>query len=68
MIEPDRKERRRQRLRNVVQALLLFGGIAGVLGVVAWLLFGPTGLVWALGLGVLAAVSQPQVPTGCCAT
>ncbi|MGY1593184.1 zinc metalloprotease HtpX [Geodermatophilus sp. SYSU D00708] len=54
---------RRQRLRNVTQAVLLLVGLIGTAGVLAWVLFGPTGLLWALVIGVLVGALRPRAPT-----
>ncbi|MGR6964361.1 zinc metalloprotease HtpX [Geodermatophilus sp. URMC 61] len=54
---------RRQGLRNVAQAVLLLGGLVGTAGVLAWVLFGPTGLLWALVVGALVGALRPRVPT-----
>jgi heat shock protein HtpX len=54
---------RRQRLRNVVQAVLLLGGLLVTAGLLTWLLFGPTGLLWALVVGALVGALRPRVPT-----
>ncbi|MGY1642629.1 zinc metalloprotease HtpX [Geodermatophilus sp. SYSU D00703] len=54
---------RRQRLRNVAQAILLLGGLVLTAGVLAWLLFGPTGLLWALVIGAVLGALRPRVPT-----
>jgi heat shock protein HtpX len=54
---------RRQRLRNVVQAVLLLGGLVLVAGLLVWVLFGPRGLLWVLGIGVVLGLLRPRVPT-----
>ncbi|HET8988667.1 MAG TPA: zinc metalloprotease HtpX [Humibacillus sp.] len=53
----------RHRLRNLVQELLLLTGMAVVLGTVAWLLTGVTGLVWVLLVVVVLGALRPRVPT-----
>jgi heat shock protein HtpX len=54
---------RRQRLRNVVQSVLLLGGLVVTAGLLVWVLFGPTGLLWVLAVGVLLGALRPRVPT-----
>jgi heat shock protein HtpX len=49
-------------LRNVTQAALLLGGLVVTAGVLAWVLFGPTGLLWVLVFGGLFAAVRPRVP------
>lgn len=62
MTELDPAVRRRHKLRNLLQAVLLLGGMAGMLGLLAWLVFGPLGLAWALVAGVGAALLRPRIP------
>ena len=54
---------RRHRVRNLAQELLLFVGMAGVLGAAAWLLAGTAGLIWAVFVVVVLATLRPRVPT-----
>jgi heat shock protein HtpX len=57
----DAAERRRHKLRNVLQSALLLGGMVGLLAACGWLLFGPDGLVgMALG-AALALIFGPRV-------
>lgn len=60
----DEQRRRRQKRRNQAQALLLFGGMVAILGGLAWLLFGPFGVVWAFVLGSVALALPPSMPPG----
>ena len=53
---------RRQHRRNVAQAFLLLGGMVAVLGILAWLLLGPQGLVWVLVAGAVVAAIRPKIP------
>jgi heat shock protein HtpX len=57
MLDPG--VRRRHRLRNAAQAVLLLGGMVAVLGLLAWTLFGATGLLWALGIAVVVLALRP---------
>jgi heat shock protein HtpX len=50
-------------VRNVAQELLLFLGLAVVLGAAAWLLAGTAGLLWAMVTVVVLATLRPRVPT-----
>jgi heat shock protein HtpX len=64
MTPPDRRLasiRRRQRVRNRVQGLVLLGGMVLTLALAAWLLFGTEGLVWVLVLGVLSLSLRPRM-------
>jgi heat shock protein HtpX len=60
MLDPDSP--RRQRRRNLTQAVLLVVGMLSVLAMLAWLLVGGRGLVSVLVLGILAAAIRPKVP------
>ena len=53
---------RRQRLRNRLQGLLLLGGMATVLAVLAWIVLGSNGLLWVLVPATVAMVMQPRIP------
>jgi heat shock protein HtpX len=50
----DAAERRRHKLRNVLQSALLLGGMVALLTVCGWLLFGPDGV---LGMAIGAALA-----------
>jgi heat shock protein HtpX len=58
----DRGDGRRRKLRNGLQELLLLTGIAVTAGAVAWLLFGPMGLLSVLVAGLLVGAMRPRVP------
>ncbi len=51
----------RHRLTNAVHALLLLGGLGGLLMAIGWVLEGPTGLLWAGGMGGAALLLAPRV-------
>lgn len=55
----DENERRRHKIRNGVQSVLLLGGMIGLLALCGWLVFGPDGLV---GMGLGAALALPFSP------
>jgi heat shock protein HtpX len=59
----DEGIRRRQRRRNAVQSMLLLGSLVLVAAGLAWLLFGPAGLVWMLIAGGVAVAFRPRIPT-----
>lgn len=59
----DAAVRRRQKARNAAQALALLGGMVAVLGLVAWMLLGPFGLLYAVILGVATLSLRPRMPT-----
>lgn len=52
----DVEERRRHKLRNMVQSALILGGMALLMALCGWILFGPSGLI-----GVAAAVTVALV-------
>jgi heat shock protein HtpX len=56
----DESERRRHRLRNLVQSALLLGGMIGLLSLCVWVVFGPEGALWALGGWVVALLLSPR--------
>lgn len=57
----DETERRRHKLRNVAQSVLLLGGMIVLLGLCGWILFGPDGLV-GMGIGTaLALLFSPRI-------
>ena len=55
----DAAEQRRHKRRNLLQSVLLVGGIVGLLALCGWLLFGPDGI---LGLGLGAALALALAP------
>jgi heat shock protein HtpX len=59
----DPQIRRRQKLRNALQGLLLLGGLVVLAAGLALLLFGRTGLVWMLAVGAVLLFTRPRIPT-----
>jgi heat shock protein HtpX len=59
----DQSTLRRQRLRNVVQGVLLVATLVAVAGLLTWVLFGPRAILWVLGAMLLVAALRPRVPT-----
>ncbi len=57
----DAAERRRHKLRNLLQSALLLGGMVGLLTVCGWLLFGPDGVVGMAAGAALALVFGPRI-------
>ena len=54
-------ERRRHKIRNVVQSVVLLGGMTLLLAFCGWMVFGPDGMI-GLGLGaVLALLLAPRI-------
>lgn len=53
-------ERRRHRIRNLLQSALLLGGMIGLLSLCMWALFGPQGALWALGGWAIALLLGPR--------
>jgi heat shock protein HtpX len=52
---------RRQQRRNLVQGVLLLGGMVLTLGLLAWLLFGGEGLLWAVVLSAGGLLLRPRM-------
>lgn len=59
----DLRARRRQRIRNALQGILLLGGMVMALAVLAWIVLGSSGLLWVLILGTIVIALQPRIPT-----
>lgn len=51
----------KHRLANAIQSALLLAGMAGLLGLLGWILAGPDGLVWSATVGALALWASPRV-------
>jgi heat shock protein HtpX len=60
----DARARRRYKIRNAAQAVLLLGGMVVLLAALAWLLFGLSGLLIVLVFGALVGATRPEVPSG----
>lgn len=58
--QPDHRTRREHRLRNLLQSVLLLGGMLGLLTLCAWVLFGGTAAVWALAGWAVALLLSPR--------
>lgn len=58
----DARMRRRHKLRNAAQGTLLFGGMLGILALLAWVVFGPVGILWVLLVGAFTLALRPRVP------
>ena len=56
----DGAERRRHRLRNLLQSAMLLGGMIGLLSLCVWVVFGPEGALWAVGGWVIALLLSPR--------
>jgi heat shock protein HtpX len=60
----DAAQQRRHKLRNLLQSVILLGGMIGLLALCGWVLFGPDGVVgMALG-GALALAFSPKISPG----
>ena len=57
----DEAERRRHRLRNVLHTWLLILGSGGLAALIAWILFGTVGIVWAAILTGVGLWSASQI-------
>ncbi len=55
-------ERRRHKLRNLFHSVLLICGMAAILGVSAYTLWGPEGVSWAVLGSALAFALSPNIP------
>ena len=52
------------KLRNIIQSSLLIVGMASIAAACSWLIFGPSGVIWAF-VGVTAALLvSPSIPPG----
>ncbi|MGY1805938.1 zinc metalloprotease HtpX [Blastococcus sp. SYSU D00669] len=60
MLDPG--ARRRQKVRNAVQSVVLLGGLVLVAALLAWMLFGLSGLVAILVAGGVLALLRPRMP------
>jgi heat shock protein HtpX len=58
----DPRTRRRHKIRNAAQAVLLLGGMVAVLAALAWLLFGTASLVSMLVIGAIVLLLRPNIP------
>ena len=59
--ESDFGQRRRHKLRNVVQSAILLVGMAGILTVCAGALVGPEGAMWVLAIGFGIMLLSPRL-------
>ncbi|PWC75976.1 zinc metalloprotease HtpX [Azospirillum sp. TSH64] len=57
----NEQELRRHRLRNVVQSILLVGGLTLLAAAIGWLLFGPAGILWVIILIAMALAFSPTI-------
>ncbi len=57
----DEAERRRHRLRNILHTWLLILGSGALVALIAWILFGTVGLIWAAILTGVGLWSAGQV-------
>jgi heat shock protein HtpX len=61
LVPLDAAERRRHKLRNLLQSALLLGGMVGLLTACGWLLFGPDGVLGMAAGAALALVFGPRL-------
>ena len=52
---------RRAKWRNTLNSALILGGMTALLAVCAWALFGPSGIIWAIGLGLFLSLMTPRL-------
>ena len=50
-LDPD--VQRRHNLRNLLQTVILIVGTAALASAIAWVTFGPSGLIWAAAFGAI---------------
>lgn len=50
-------------MRNVVQGLVLLGGMVLVFAVIAWLFFGTSGILTVVIVGLVLGLIRPRIPT-----
>lgn len=60
----DTAARRRHRLRNLAQSILLLGGMLALLTLCAWVLFGGAAALWALAGWAIALLIGPRASPG----
>ena len=61
--ESDSGQRRRRKLRNLVQSAVLLVGMASILTVCAGTLVGREGAMWALAVGIGVMLLSPRLPS-----
>ncbi|MBP2309986.1 M48 family metalloprotease [Azospirillum melinis] len=57
----NEQELRRHKLRNVVQSILLVGGLTLLAAAIGWLLLGPAGILWVIILIGMAVAFSPSI-------
>lgn len=57
----DPEAQRRHKLKNLIQSLLLLGGMGGLFALCGWLLLGFEGLVWIVGGAALGLAFSPRL-------
>jgi heat shock protein HtpX len=51
----------RHRWTNLLQVIVLFGGMVGLLGLIGWIVAGPVGLAWMVVMGLLVMISGARL-------
>lgn len=62
IVRVSAEQRRRHKIRNILHSLLLLLGMAAILGISAFAIWGPEGAIWALIGGGLGFLLSPSVP------
>ena len=57
----DRARLRSHKLTNVLQSMLLLGGMALLLGALGWIVAGPEGVLWTVLLGAVVVALSPRL-------
>lgn len=57
----DQTQRRRHKLRNVMQSVVLLGGMAALLALCAWTIFGLDGMVWVMVGAAIGLALSPRL-------
>ncbi len=57
----DARLRRRHKMRNLAQSVLLLGGLFALLGMCAWIVAGGEGVMWTLVAGGIGLLLSPRI-------
>jgi heat shock protein HtpX len=60
-LEVENQLRAAARTRNFVQSLVLIGGIGALMVLCTWVLFGQSGVVWAVALIAVLLLLSPRI-------
>ncbi len=57
----DQRRLLNHKLNNLAQSVVMLGGMAGLLGLIGWIIAGAQGLVWTAVLGIVILLFAPRV-------